>query len=57
VHDELIYEMPEGAWQEYAKQIKSVMESVLPSELSHGVPIVAEIKSGNDWANLKDIKS
>ncbi len=56
VHDELIYEMPEDGWQEYALAIEEVMESILPSELSQGVPIVADIKYGTNWAEMKGIE-
>lgn len=56
VHDELIYEMPEDGWQEYALEIEKIMESILPKELSRGVPIVADIKYGTNWADMKSIE-
>ncbi len=54
VHDELIYEMPEDEWQEYASEIQKIMQDILPSELSCNVPIVADIKYGTNWAEMKE---
>jgi DNA polymerase-1 len=57
VHDELIFEMREDTWQKHAKEIQKRMEDVLPEELSQGVPIIAEIKSGPNWATLAPYKT
>jgi len=54
VHDELIYEMPAKGWQEYACAIQKIMEDILPLELSHGVPIITDIKMGQNWAEMKE---
>ena len=46
VHDELIFEVPEGEAEEAAALVKSVMENV--AELD--VPLVAETGIGKSWA-------
>ncbi len=56
VHDELIYEMPDSLWQEYALKIKEIMEGVLVGQIPTDVPIAVDIKSGQDWANLVEYK-
>jgi DNA polymerase-1 len=52
VHDELIYEMPKDEWEKNATIIKEIMEEVLPDKLAEGVPIIADIKHGNNWAEM-----
>lgn len=46
VHDELIFEVPEGEVEQRAEQIKEMMESVA----SFDVPLIAEAGWGKSWA-------
>ncbi|MDO8593786.1 MAG: DNA polymerase [bacterium] len=52
VHDELVYEIRAERADELSKKIKEIMESVLPSSETRGVPIVAVVKSGPDWGSM-----
>lgn len=52
VHDELVYEIRIRRLAELGARIKGIMESVLSSEETRGVPIVAVIKSGPDWGAM-----
>jgi len=49
VHDELIFEIPPGEWEELQPKIKSTMESAV--ELS--VPLVVEVHAGQNWMAAK----
>lgn len=53
VHDELVYEVDDGLVEEVAVAIKDVMESTLPRGALGGVPIVAEVATGENWGELK----
>ncbi len=55
VHDELVFEIPEGKVGEYAPRIKAIMESVMPAKESRGVPITVEGKVGKDWGSMEKI--
>ncbi|MBU6490993.1 hypothetical protein KGQ25_02465 [Patescibacteria group bacterium] len=52
VHDELVYEIKTTRATELSARIKKIMESVLPSEETRGVPVLAMIKSGPDWGAM-----
>ena len=45
VHDELVFEVPEGEIQEALPRIKSAMENVHPFD----VPLVVEAGAGRSW--------
>lgn len=51
VHDELVYEMVEDEWEEYARAIKEIMEHVddLP------LPLSAAVKVGVRWNALEQV--
>ncbi|HEY8517788.1 MAG TPA: DNA polymerase I [Candidatus Binatia bacterium] len=49
VHDELLFEVPEGEVDEAGRLVRRCMESVV--ELA--VPLVVELKSGPNWAALQ----
>ena len=55
VHDELVYEVKEALVNEAAKHFKKIMEGVLASSESRGVPIVAEASVGDNWGEIKRI--
>lgn len=52
VHDELVYELSEAGSEKVARKIKQVMETVLSPKELEGVPIVVEVKMGENWGEL-----
>ncbi len=52
VHDELVYEIRAERVAELSAKIKEIMESVLSSAETHGVPIIALVKRGADWSAM-----
>lgn len=52
VHDELVYEVRTSKLAKLAPEIKRLMESVLTTEQTNGVPIIADSKSGPDWGSM-----
>jgi DNA polymerase-1 len=52
IHDELVYEIPEGKEQETVSLIKSIMEGVLTSQESNGVAIKVDAKIGKNWGEM-----
>lgn len=52
IHDELIYEIKENRVKEVSEKIKSIMENIMDTKMTKGVPIVANASSGDDWGNL-----
>jgi DNA polymerase I len=55
VHDELIFEATKKDSLEIAKQIKEIMENVLPLEKTAGIKLGVNISKGDNWADLKKI--
>ena len=55
VHDELVYEIRTERVAALSMKIKKIMESVLSPEETHGVPIIAVVKSGPDWGTMHAI--
>ncbi len=53
VHDELVYELEETRAETIALEIKRIMESSSAAEGLGGVPIVAEVSIGKNWAEMK----
>jgi DNA polymerase I len=49
VHDELVLEVPPQEWEELQLQIKSVMESAI----SLSVPLVVDVRAGENWMETK----
>ncbi len=52
VHDELVFEVPEGSEKDWAKKLKPIMESVYKLK----VPVVVEAKFGPNWSEMEKIK-
>ena len=55
VHDELIFEIADKDVDKEVVKLKEIMENVLEGQETHGVPIVADVATGPNWAELKDI--
>ncbi len=53
IHDELIYEVEDGALELARKEVKKIMESVLTMEETKGVPIIVNSSMGSTWAQMK----
>ena len=49
VHDELVFEVPPEEWEELQPQIKSLMESAV----SLSVPLVVDVRAGDNWMETK----
>ncbi len=56
VHDEFVFEVKEDKLDEVVPELKKLMENVLGDHGrdDKGVPIVAEVKVGSDWLNMKE---
>lgn len=52
VHDELVYEIHEVSLEKLVPEIKHIMETVVSSEQTHGVPLLAEVKTGERWGDM-----
>ncbi len=52
VHDELVYEIRKEREAELSTEIKKIMESVLSSKETRGVPVIATMKSGANWGEM-----
>lgn len=55
VHDELVYEIRAERARALGARIKTIMESILEGEETHGVPIVVVVKSGPDWGTMRHV--
>lgn len=53
VHDELVFEMPEGMVESVVPEIRRIMESALAGKETYGVPLVVDIKVGPNWGEMK----
>jgi len=56
VHDELVFEVKDGFVEEAVKCFKEIMESTIPEEKLHGVPIVAEANLGDNWGEMERVE-
>lgn len=55
VHDELVFEIKNEKVEAAVPALKKIMENVLNPEETHGVPICAEAKVGQNWDEMKKI--
>lgn len=53
VHDELIFEIKEEDVEVAIPKIVEIMESSLVGKETHGVPLVAEVKVGQNWHDME----
>ena len=56
IHDELVFEIKAGEVQKHIPKLLEIMEGVLEGKETFGVPIVAEVKVGQNWAQMTNIK-
>ncbi len=55
IHDELIIEAKESSRESVAKKIKEIMEGVLTTDETNGVPILVSSESGKDWGSMESL--
>ncbi len=55
VHDELVFEVEEGAVGGIAPKLKELMEGVIPEKDRNGIPITVEGKVGKNWGEMSKI--
>jgi len=55
IHDELVFEADEDVVKKVAPKILSIMESIVPKEKTHGVPILANAYEGTRFDEMKAI--
>ena len=55
VHDEILFEIKDEIVKEVVPQLQKIMESVVTSEQTKGVPIITGAGAGKDWGSLKPI--
>ncbi|MCK4918401.1 MAG: hypothetical protein KAS02_01290 [Candidatus Pacebacteria bacterium] len=56
VHDELIFEIKEGAEEKHILKIKDIMETIIPLEKSKGIKFEVNIKKGDSWGEMKTLE-
>ena len=55
IHDELVYEVKEGLIDAVAPKIKNIMESVIPTSDTRGVPLIVDMSVGANWGSLSKL--
>lgn len=56
VHDELIFEIKENKISAVVPTLLNLMTSVLSEAETKGVPILADVKIGSNWEDLKSVE-
>ena len=56
IHDELVFEVREGMVEKYVPAILDIMQGTLSEKETFGVPIVAEVKVGQNWRDMTKLK-
>jgi DNA polymerase I len=56
IHDELVFEIKTGEGEKHIPKLLEIMEGVLEGKETFGVPIVAEVKVGQNWAQMTNVK-
>ncbi|MAF59688.1 MAG: DNA polymerase [Candidatus Pacebacteria bacterium] len=55
VHDELVYEIKSEKVEKASKEIKKIMESVLPQEETKGISFVTDVLYGKNWGEMESL--
>ena len=55
VHDELVYEVRKTSVEKLVREMKRIMESVIPEKETHGVPVRVEGKIGPNWGEMMPV--
>ena len=56
VHDELIFEISEKKTANIIPELVDIMEHILTTKETKGVPILVEAKAGNNWGEMKQVQ-
>ncbi|MAZ56378.1 hypothetical protein CL653_01150 [bacterium] len=56
VHDELVFEIKETVLHEIVSSVVQIMESVLQGKEAYGVPLLVDVKVGDNWRDLESYK-
>ncbi|MEK7462032.1 MAG: DNA polymerase [Patescibacteria group bacterium] len=56
IHDELVFEIKKGEVDKQVPILLSIMEGVLEGKETFEVPIVAEVKVGQNWRDMEKLK-
>ena len=55
VHDELVFEITTAKVEKAVSDITTIMESVLTSKETKGIPIIVDALAGRSWGELQKI--
>jgi DNA polymerase-1 len=55
IHDELIFEIKTSKVNKVAKDIRKIMESVVPLKDTEKIPLTVDVSTGPNWGELKKI--
>ena len=53
VHDELVFEVPPDEWEGLQPLIKATMETALEQIVQFSVPLVVDVRAGQNWMETK----
>ena len=56
VHDELVFEIKDSEVKKVVPELVKLMESALGGKESHGVPLVADVKVGENWNTMTELE-
>jgi len=57
VHDELVYEVADGLVDSVSKEIKRIMEGLIPPEKISGIICRTDVSVGDNWLEMEKLKS
>jgi len=55
IHDELVYEIHHDGAQKLGRELKTIMESVVPESKLGGVPLIADVSVGANWGEMSKL--
>ena len=55
VHDELIFEVSDTILAQFTEKVRSIMQEVLPTSETKGVPILANCNVGVSWGEMEEV--
>jgi DNA polymerase-1 len=56
VHDELVFEISDGAVEKEVPKLRKIMEGVLKDKETFGVPLMVDVEVGPNWGQLEEQK-
>ena len=54
VHDELVFEIKDSEVKKVVPELVNIMENALQGKEDHGVPLVADVKVGENWNKMSE---